>query len=258
MTDHARETSFIDLNADLGEGCHEAQLLTDAGLLQVVTSANIACGGHAGDASSMRRAIAAAIDHGVAVGAHPSYPDVPNFGRRRMEMTAQGLLATLRTQIDAIARVADQLGASVVHVKPHGALYHAAMMHEDVAETLARALRPGQAIIARAGAPAASWWRQTGLNVIEEVFADRKYTPDGTLQDRLHADAVVTNPAVVIRQAVSLATSGSLVLESGEILSLAADTICIHSDTPNAVPLAQAVRRALESAGVSVRRARTE
>lgn len=248
----------IDLNCDLGEhdGAGTASISSDdLALLDIVTSANIACGGHAGDESSMTATVAAALARGVAVGAHPSYPDRPRFGRVRLDMPPDQIEQCIADQVAALARVAAAAGARLRHLKPHGALYHAAMTEPAVAEAIAKAARsvqPDLILVGLAGAPALDQWRGLGFTVASEAFADRRYEPDGSLRARSHPDALITDPAEAAAQAVHIVTGHGVVALDGRAVPLRADTICIHSDTPGAAGVARAVRAALMHAGVKV------
>ena len=228
----------IDLNADLGEGGD------DAALWGVVTSANVACGGHAGDAASMDLAVSRGFTHGVAIGAHPGYPDREGFGRTSMALSPNEVAEAVRQQVSALEVAARRGGATIRHVKPHGALYHDANRPE-VAEAIAAGMRAalGQprageiAVFGMAGAPSLQHFRDLGLPVVAEGFADRAYESDGTLRRRSLPGALLTDPREAAEQAVRLALSGAV------------GSVCVHSDTPGAAAIAAAVRRALEQAG---------
>lgn len=228
----------VDLNCDMGE-------LADSGveerLMRSVTSANIACGGHAGDEATMERTIRLALADGVAVGAHPGYPDRAHFGRVEMPLAADEIARAVYVQVAALCAVAARLGAPVTQVKPHGALYNAAAKNAAVAEAIARGVaRASRAmvLVGLAGSRMIEVWRAAGFTVAEEGFADRRYEPDGSLRPRSHPGALITDPAEAARQAVRLAGT--------------VQTICIHSDTAGSPEIAEAVRRALEAAGIAV------
>ena len=243
---------MIDLNADLGEGAG-----TDDGLLQYMTSANVACGVHAGDAETIRRTVALAQAHGVGIGAHPSFPDREGFGRRAMTLPADDVVATVADQIEVVARVARDAGAHLQHVKPHGALYNQAATDHALAAAIGNAVRRVDAsliVMALAGSPMVTVLRALGLRVAQEAFVDRAYSSGGTLVPRNQRGALVTDPAAAARRAVRLATEHTVMAESGETISVDADTLCLHGDTPGAVVLARAVRGALDHAGVRVQR----
>ena len=243
----------IDLNADLGED--PAGTEGDALLLGLVTSANVACGGHAGEAASMRALARLCLAHGVALGAHPSYPDRAGFGRRESSLSTSEIESAVFEQIAALAGVAREEGATLAHVKPHGALYHACSRQAEVATAVGRAVRaldPRLRLVAEAGSPALTLWHSMGFEVSAEAFADRRYEPDGRLRARLVPGALIESPQQAAEQAVRIALGRGALLDDGSILPLAADTLCLHGDTPHALELARAVRAALESAGLRV------
>mgnify|MGYP001817960824 FL=1 len=241
----------IDLNADLGEGDPY-----DEDLLRIVSSANIACGGHAGDAESMARTIRSAIANGVAVGAHPGYPDPDGFGRQSGFMQGAALYESLTDQVTALADLAAQLGARVAHVKPHGALYNDAVRDQDLADIIARVTTetPGvPALVGMANTELERAAKRHGLGFVAEAFVDRAYEADGTLVSRKEPGAVHENLAVATTQAVRLAEDGQVTARNGDEVSVRADTLCIHGDTPGAAEKARAVRDVLESHGVEIR-----
>jgi UPF0271 protein len=241
----------IDLNADLGEGAP-----FDAELLQIVSSANIACGGHAGDSESMAATVRSAIANGVAVGAHPGYADRDGFGRESGFMSGDALYESLTGQVTALADIAAELGARLSHVKPHGALYNDALRNRDLADIIARVIAeaPGEpAFMGMAGTELERSANQHGLDFIAEAFVDRAYEPDGTLVSRKEPGAVHEDLAVATTQAVRLAAHGETTARNGEIVKVRADTLCIHGDTPGAAEKARAVRDVLESHGVDIR-----
>ena len=224
---------IIDLNCDMGE-LPDAAL--EEALMPHITSANVACGGHAGDAASMRRTVELARRHGIAVGAHPGYPDRVNFGRLEMALPAGQIAQTVYEQIAALAAIAGDLA----HVKPHGALYNVAARNADVARAIGEgAARFGRnlVLVGLAGSGMLDVWRDMGFRVAAEGFADRRYQPDGSLRPRRFPDALITEPAEAAAQAVRLAGEGH------------AQTICVHSDTPGSVEILEAVARALRSSG---------
>ncbi len=247
----------IDLNCDLGESDNPAQIAIDAALLAIVTSANIACGGHAGDEASMTRTVRAAMERAVAVGAHPSYPDRANFGRVEMDMDPAAIEAAVAEQVRTLDRVARSLGVRLSHAKPHGALYHAAMSRMPVADAIARAVRaidPAITLVGLAGAPGLARWRELGSPVAAEAFADRRYEPDGTLRSRTQPGALIETPAQAADQAVDIALGRGAIAIDGRAIAIRAETICIHGDTPRAPALAAAIRGALEGAGLRIER----
>ncbi len=242
----------VDLNADVGEG--ETPPAGDGPLLEVVTSASVACGGHAGNRAVMAATVAGAGRLGVAVGAHPSYLDREGFGRRPVQVDPRLLAGQLRDQVGSLREVADVEGVRVRYVKAHGALYNAMAGDLDLAATVAGAVRDlgGLALLVQAGTPAVSVAEDLGLEVFGEAFCDRAYLPDGRLLDRGEPGAVLTDPAAVTAQALDLALDHRVRTVEGSWLAVRADSLCLHGDTPGAAGLAAAVRRALEGAGVGL------
>jgi len=241
----------IDLNADLGEG--EA---CDAELLQVVSSCNIACGGHAGDAESIEATLREALARGVNVGAHPAYPDREGFGRRSRFMSGEPLRDALRSQLDDFGRAAARLGATVTHVKPHGTLYTDAVVDAELADIIAGVVAevPGKPmLVGQPGTALESAAEAYGLGFIAEAFVDRAYQPNGQLVPRSQPGAVHGDIAQIQRQAVSLARDGTVQCPDGSMVPVRADTLCIHGDTPGAAAAARAVRDALEHEGIEIR-----
>lgn len=241
----------IDLNADLGEG--DAY---DEELLQIVSSCNVACGGHAGDVESMTRTVRSAIANGVAVGAHPGYPDRDGFGRQSGFLDGDALYDSLTEQVTELADVAAHLGARLTHVKPHGALYNDAVANQALADIIARvtAEAPGEpAFVGMAATELEFAAKRHGLSFISEAFVDRAYEPDGTLVPRTEPGAVHDDLNVATTQAVRLASDGEVTARNGVMIEVRADTLCIHGDTPGAAQKARAVRDVLESHGVEVR-----
>lgn len=241
----------IDLNADLGEGDPH-----DQELLQIVSSANIACGGHAGDTDSMSMTVQSAVANGVAVGAHPGYPDRDGFGRQSGFSQGDVLYESLTEQVTALADIAAQMGARLAHVKPHGALYNDAVHDRGLADIIARvtAEAPGDAaFVGMANTELEFAANRHGLTFIAEAFVDRAYEPDGTLVSRKEPGAVHEDMAVATTQAVRLAEDGRVTARNGDEVEVRADTLCIHGDTPGAAEKARAVRDVLESHGVEIR-----
>ena len=240
----------IDLNADVGEGCGQ-----DAALMPLISSANIACGIHAGDNDSMREAVALALEHGVAIGAHPSFPDREHFGRREMQLGARELHECIVAQIESLANVAVAAGAQLRHVKPHGALYNMAARDEAIAETVVAAIRsvdPALMMFGLAGSVMLTVSERLGLRAISEAFADRGYRHDGTLQPRNEPGSVIDLPAIVAGRALQMIREGSVTVADGSRVAIRAETICVHGDTPGAAGLAKKVRQLLRVAGVTV------
>ncbi|WLP93047.1 5-oxoprolinase subunit PxpA [Gordonia sp. NB41Y] len=240
----------VDLNADLGEGVGD-----DEAMLGIVTSANVACGFHAGTPAELLATCRAAAAAGVRVGAQVSYPDRQGFGRRFMDIAPAELTADILYQIGALQAIAKSVGTSVTYVKPHGALYNSIVHHERQADAVIRALLElggTLPLMGLAGSPVLHRAGDAGLPVIAEAFADRAYTPEGTLVPRTEAGAVLTDSATIARRVVDLVTSGSLTSIDGSDLRIEAESVCLHGDTPGAVRHAREVREALRRAGVSV------
>jgi 5-oxoprolinase (ATP-hydrolysing) subunit A len=250
------EYNRIDLNADVGERTGALLDGSEARLLSLVTSANIACGGHAGDAASMRSTVRLCRSLGVSIGAHPGYPDRGGFGRSMLNMPLSELEASLVEQISAVLEIASLGGATVRHVKPHGALYNTAATDRDLAATIARAATVVDrklVLVGLAGSLMLDVWRDCGFSVVAEAFADRRYEPTGLLRSRVFPDALIVDPDEAAKQALLIVRDGGVKSVVGSMVRLGAQTICIHSDTPNAVPIAETVRRTLEQSGVVVR-----
>lgn len=245
----------IDLNADVGESFGAYTLGHDAALIPSITSASVAAGYHAGDPSVLRRTIRLARAHGVAVGAHPGFPDLAGFGRRELRVTAGEAEDLVLYQIAAVAGVAAAEGVTLQHVKPHGALYNMAAREADLAGAIARAVAAYDRSLIVFGPPGSQLLaagRALGLRVAAEAFADRAYEPDGSLASRRHPDAVIHDVEAVIARVLRMATDRTVVARDGTVVPLEADTICVHGDTPGADALAARLRVALEAAGVRV------
>ncbi|MFJ2815617.1 LamB/YcsF family protein [Streptomyces sp. NPDC087294] len=245
----------IDLNADLGEGFGRWRLTDDEGLLSVVTSANVACGFHAGDAATMRRVCALAAERGVRIGAQVSYRDLAGFGRRAMDVPAAELSAEIAYQIGALEVFARAAGTRVAYVKPHGALYNRVVHDAEQAAAVVDGVRLADATLPVLGLPGSRLLdlaRRAGLPAVPEAFADRAYTDEGTLVPRGQDGAVVTDPAVVVERSLGLARSGTVTSLSGARVEVRARSLCLHGDTPGAVELARLVRDRLREAGVRV------
>ncbi len=246
-------SSRIDLNADVGESLGPWRMGADEELIPLVTSVNVACGAHAGDPLGIRHTIDLAVAAGVSVGAHPGYPDLLGFGRRELDLPLDELVASVVFQVGAVAALAHAAGTELVHVKPHGALYNRAARDPAVAGAIADAVRAVSAdlvLVGLAGSASLEAGRRVGLRVAAEGFADRAYEPDGTLRRRDLAGAVHEDPAVAAAHAVSIATEHRVVATDGRPITIDADTVCIHGDTPGAPAIARAVREALQQAGV--------
>jgi 5-oxoprolinase (ATP-hydrolysing) subunit A len=241
----------IDLNADVGESIGD-----DEGVIPSVSSANVACGFHAGNLTIMRTTVQLSARHGVAVGAHPSFRDLEGFGRREMLVDAAELENLVMSQVRALAAIASDEGVRLSHVKPHGALYNMAARDAGMADAVARAVRavdPSLILFGLSGSELMAAGERAGLRVASEVFADRGYRPDGSLAPRGTPGAVISDVAEVARRAVGMATEQGVTAVDGTSVSVRADTICIHGDTPGAAALARAVRQALAAAGIEVR-----
>lgn len=243
----------IDLNADVGEIPELARVEEE--LLGVVTSVNVACGGHAGDAESMERVVRAAMAHGVAVGAHPSYPDREGFGRRTMRISLEEVSAAVATQVAALLDVTRQCGTWLSHVKPHGALYNAAAKDAALARAMAEGVArvaPGVVLVGLAGSVMLQSFSEEGFPFVGESFADRGYEPDGTLTPRGRPGALKATAAEAADQAVSIALHGEVVASDGKRVRVDARTLCLHSDTPGAVDIAREIAARLRKAGVEI------
>ena len=246
----------IDLNADLGEGFGVWRLGDDDALLGVVSSANVACGFHAGDPLTMRRVCGRAAAAGVAVGAQVSYRDLAGFGRRFIDVEPAELAADVLYQLAALDGIARAAGTRVSYVKPHGALYNAAVTHEGQAQAVVDAVLAFDRRLPVLGLPGSALLRSAeaaGMRPVAEGFADRGYTPEGRLVPRREPGALVEDPAAVAERAVRMATDGVVVAVDGTALLMPVESVCVHGDTPGAADLARAVRTALTAAGVGVR-----
>ncbi|EFF89958.1 LamB/YcsF family protein [Streptomyces sp. e14] len=245
----------IDLNADLGEGFGRWRLTDDEQLLSVVTSANVACGFHAGDAVTMRRVCELAAERGVRIGAQVSYRDLAGFGRRAMDVPPAELAAEVAYQIGALEVFARAAGARVAYVKPHGALYNRVVRDEEQAGAVVEGVLLADAALPVLGLPGSRLLEladKAGLPPVTEAFADRAYTEEGTLVPRGLEGAVITDPVTVLERSLRLARSGTVVSHRGEVVGVRARSLCLHGDTPGAVELARQVRGRLEAAGVRV------
>ncbi len=245
----------IDLNSDIGESFGAWRMGDDAGVLAHVTSANIACGFHAGDPATMRDTVALAVRHGVAVGAHVALPDLQGFGRREMRLSATEVHALTLYQLGALAAFAHAAGQRLRHLKPHGALYNMAARERALADAIAQAVRafdPGLVLVGLADSELTRAGERAGLAVAHEAFADRGYAADGTLLPRGEPGALLDSPDDIAAQAVAIATRGQLRTRGGALLRLRADTLCVHGDRADAARIAAQLRRALDAAGVRV------
>ena len=242
----------IDFNSDLGEGAG-----TDMAIMPLISSANIACGGHAGNDHTMRTTVELAMKNKVAIGAHPGYPDRERFGRVPLDIPARELIESIRRQIDSLVGISSRMGARVTHVKVHGALYNQAERDAAIARNIifgVQAATGGHELVIVAP-PASAMLQEAsgmGMKVAREGFVDRAYESDGTLQSRSVAGSVLTNPSDAVRQALSFVKDGGVTAVDGTFLKLAVDTVCVHGDTPGAAGIARAVRDAFNAAKVKV------
>jgi UPF0271 protein len=246
----------LDINSDMGENPTAIANGSQEALMQFITSANIACSGHAGDEHSMRETIAQAMRWNVAIGAHPGYEDRANFGRIELQLSQEEIAASVHRQVVALAVIAEQSGAEVVHVKPHGALYNQAARDAKVARAIADGVlhwSHSVVMVGLAGSVMLDEFREAGFAVAAEAFADRLYEPDGSLRLRKFADALITDPDQAATQALRIATRGETLAADGSAIPLEASTVCIHSDTPGASQIAEAVHNALRSAEITLR-----
>lgn len=246
---------IIDLNADIGEGYGAWRMGDDAAVVPHVSSANIACGFHAGDARTMQRTIALCMQHGAAIGAHPSLPDLQGFGRREMRVTTDEVYALTLYQIAALAGFARAAGATLRHVKPHGALYNMAARDRALADAIAHAVRDFDAtllLVGLAGSVSLDAARAAGLGVMREAFCDRRYLADGSLMPRGEAGAVINDVDAAVAQAISIAAHGTASTLDGQRIAIDADTLCVHGDRSDAGVFAQQLRHALEVEGLRV------
>ena len=245
----------IDLNSDLGESFGPWPMGQDAVLMDSISSANVACGFHAGDPGAMRQTIALARDKGVAIGAHPGFPDLVGFGRREMKATPAEVEDFVLYQVSALAGMARAQGARLQHVKAHGALYNMACKDRALADAIARAVAAFDRALILFGLPNSELLRAgeaAGLPVAAEVFADRAYDPDGSLTARSKPGSVIHDAQKVVERAVRMVRERTVVAVDGSTIALRADTICLHGDTPGAADLARAVRAGLEKAGIQI------
>jgi UPF0271 protein len=246
----------IDLNCDMGESFGPWTMGADAEVMPSITSANVACGAHAGDPRVMRRTVRAARSHAVSVGAHPGFADLQGFGRREMQADPAEIEDSLIAQIGALAAIARAEGVPVRHVKAHGALYNMAARDRSLADAIARAIKafdPSLIMFGLPKSPLIDAGLAAGLRVAAEGFADRSYEPDGSLTPRSRPGAVIHDAALVVDRAVRMVRDGIVLAPDGKEIAMKVDTICLHGDTPGAAELARQIRAGLEAAGVQVR-----
>lgn len=246
----------VDLNADLGESFGQWTLGDDEGMLQIVTSANVACGFHAGDPLTLQRTVAQAVERGVVIGAQVGYRDLAGFGRRFVDATPQELTADVLYQIGALEAMCRVAGTRVGYVKPHGALYNTAVHHEGHARAVVAAVKaydPALPLLGLPGSRLLAIGAEEGLRCVTEAFADRGYTPEATLVSRREPGALLHDPEEVAARMLRMVTDGVLTAVDGNDVAVSAQSICTHGDSPDAVAMARAVRAALEEAGVTIR-----
>jgi 5-oxoprolinase (ATP-hydrolysing) subunit A len=251
----------IDLNSDVGESFGAYRLGADAEVMRSITSANVACGYHAGDPAVMRATVRLAREAGVAVGAHPGFPDLVGFGRRELRASPREVEDMVLYQIGALAAIAASEGVSLAHVKAHGALYNMAARDGALADAIARAVCAFDRSLVLFGLPGSELLRAgeaAGLRVASEGFADRGYAPDGSLSPRAVAGSVIHDPEEVVRRSLRMVAGGQVTATDGSTLSFSVDTLCVHGDTPGAAELTRQLRDGLESHGVKVRACRTQ
>ena len=246
----------VDLNADVGESSAGSSLSQDPALMRSITSANVACGFHAGDPGVMRATVALAREHGVAVGAHPGFPDLEGFGRRELQVSPRDVEDFVVYQIGALAGIAAAQGVRLQHVKPHGALFNMAARYAALADAVARAMTMIDSAMILFGLPGSELVKagaRAGLRTASEVFADRAYRPDGSLVPRQQEGAVIHDADAVEQRVIAMVRDQAVTAVDGSRVAVTIDTICVHGDTPGAAALAVRVRAALEYAGVLVK-----
>lgn len=246
----------IDLNSDLGESFGAWSMGDDTAMLEIVTSANVACGFHAGDPAGILRTLEAAAARGVAVGAHVSYPDLVGFGRRNMNVPAEQLSADVIYQIGALQGLARSVGTRVSYVKPHGALYNTIAADPVQAAAVIQAvlrIDPQLKLVCLANSPLIGWATEAGLTCVAEAFADRAYTAQGTLVSRGRPGAVLHDAELIAQRMLRLVRDGEIEAEDGQVICLQADSICVHGDSPDAVGIARSVKHRLLEAGATLR-----
>lgn len=246
----------IDLNCDMGESFGAYKLGTDEQILPFITSANIACGFHAGDPGTMRKTVQLALQHGVGIGAHPGLPDLVGFGRRNMDISAQEAYDMVVYQIGALAGFVRAEGGVLQHVKPHGALYNMAAKSQKLSEAIAEAvytIDPSLILFGLSGSELVKAGERIGLRTAHEVFADRTYQADGSLTPRTQPDALIADEETALQQVVRMVKEGKVQSRQGEAVAIQADTVCIHGDGPHALAFARKIRDLLDASGVAVR-----
>jgi UPF0271 protein len=246
----------IDLNADLGEGFGVWRLGDDDAMLAIVTSANVACGFHAGDPAGLLRVCRSAAERGVRIGAQVSYRDLAGFGRLFVDVAAEDLIADVVYQIGTLRAMAEASGSAVSYVKPHGALYNTIVTHREQGAAVAEAVRlsdPTLPVLGMAGSAFFDEATRLGLRTVAEAFADRAYRPDGRLVSRRETGAVLEDPAAIADRVVTMVTSGRVTAIDGTQIPISVESVCVHGDSPGAVQIATAVRERLKAAGTEIR-----
>jgi UPF0271 protein len=246
----------IDLNCDMGEIPQDISSGVQETLMESLTSVNVACGGHAGDDATMKATVEQALRHKVAIGAHPGYADPANFGRLEMDLSSQDVSDSIYAQVLALAKIAAACGTHLAHVKPHGALYNQAVHNRDLAGAIAKGVARWSRevlFVGLAGSAMLEVFRDAGFAIAAEAFADRRYEPDGTLRSRKFPDALIRDPAQAAQQALSIAKRGVITASDGNELTVSAQTLCIHGDTPGATQIAARVAQTLRESGVALR-----
>jgi 5-oxoprolinase (ATP-hydrolysing) subunit A len=246
----------VDLNCDMGEMPEALADGSQEALMQYISSVNIACGGHAGDPQMMRATIEQALRQGVSIGAHPGYEDRANFGRKALELPSAEISALVFRQILALEEITKQFGACIGHVKAHGALYNQAASNREIARAIAEGVRRWKTnvvLVGLAGSVMLEEFQASGFAIAAEAFADRRYEKNGSLRSRKFPDSLLHDPQEAAAQALRIVEHGNVVTGDGSVVSLTAQTICIHGDTPGAVQIASAVHRRLAESGITVR-----
>ncbi len=246
----------VDLNCDMGESFGPWQMGRDADLMRYVSSVNIACGFHAGDAMTMRKTVELAIEHNVAIGAHPGYPDLQGFGRRNMSVSLSDLHDIVLYQVAALKGICEAYGTRLGHVKPHGAMYNQAARDSEMSRVIANAVRridPTLILFGLSGSRLVDEAGSMGLRTASEAFADRTYRPDGTLTPRTEPGAMITDAETAAQQALAIVTNGYVVADDGTSVPVKADTICIHGDAGHALEFAAAIFETLKHNGVEMK-----
>ena len=245
----------IDINCDMGESYGRFKIGNDKEIMPLVSSCNIACGFHAGDPMHIEETIKLALKHDVAIGAHPSYPDLAGFGRRKMQINAEELTALVKYQIVALKGLTESLGGKVAYVKPHGALYNSAADHEEEAKAICMAIQaidPNLMLMGLAGSTMESVAESAHIAFIREAFADRRYTPEGRLMSRKLDNAVINNANEAAHQVIGICTKNEVIASNSASIAIVADSICIHGDNPGAIDILKAIHKSARDHGISI------